>query len=161
MTVLSDAPHACLICREHRGEVDVPGGLLDDGLVITFHRPPLDEALVYAGHLLVTSKRHAADFAALNPDEAAAVGAAVSTYSGALKKLGATRVYVATIGHHVDHLHVHLLPRWPDTPEDVPWHSIDSWEGARRVAAHEVEELVSELRRCACARALPASGGLR
>ena len=68
MTVLGDAPNdACLICREHRGEVDVPGGLLDDGLVITFHRPPLDEPLVYAGHLLVTSKRHAADFAALKP----------------------------------------------------------------------------------------------
>jgi hypothetical protein len=85
-----------LSSRENRGEVDVPGGLLDDGLVITFHRPPLDEPRVYAGHLLVTSKRHVADFAALNPDEAAAVGTAISTYSGALKKLGATRVYVAT-----------------------------------------------------------------
>ncbi len=137
----------CLICREHSGDVDVPGGLLDDGLVITFHRPPLHEATtVYAGHLLITPKRHAPDFASLTQQEAGAIGVAISTYSGALSRLGASRVYVATIGHGVDHLHVHLLPRWPNTPDAVAWHCVDQWDGARHLSPREIEELVADLR---------------
>lgn len=102
MTTAQPAPpDGCLICAEHDGTVDVPGGLLDDGSVVTFHVPLLDENSVYAGHLLVTSKRHVADFAGLYPEESAAVGMAIGKYSRALKSLGAARVYVATIGHRV------------------------------------------------------------
>lgn len=141
-------PHrgGCLVCRQLRGAVEVPGGLVDAGLVAIFHRPPSEETLPYAGHLLVCPRRHAADFAALTSEEAAAVGAAISVASRALKDLGAARVYVATVGHHVDHLHVHLLPRWPETPDEVPWHAVDDWNGARRVTPAEIEELVAGLR---------------
>lgn len=136
----------CLICREQNEVIEVPGGVFDDGEAITFHRPPLDGPLVYAGHLLVTPRRHVPDFATLDPTEAAAIGIAISKYCGALSRLGATRVYVATIGHRVDHLHVHLLPRWPGTPEAVPWHSVDEWAGARRADASMITELMAAIR---------------
>ena len=93
--------------------------------------PPLSGSS-YLGHLLVTPRRHCADFAGLERAEAEAVGAVIATCSAALKALGAERVYLATIGHGVDHLHVHLLPRWPGTPDEVPWHRVDEWEGATR-----------------------------
>jgi len=99
----------------------VPGGSRPNGeLSITFHIPPKDDGLSYLGHLFVTFTRHVRDFAGLEPEEAAAVGVDIARWSAALKVAGATRVYTATIGRGCDHLHVHLLPRWPDTPIDVP-----------------------------------------
>jgi diadenosine tetraphosphate (Ap4A) HIT family hydrolase len=55
-------------------------------------------------------------------------------------------VYVATVGHGVEHLHVHLLARWPDAPDEVACHAVDEWEGARRGAAADVESTVESLR---------------
>ena len=139
----------CLVCREHRGDVDVPGGLVEtrEGAVLTFHVPLLFAPTAYAGHLMVTPRRHVADFAGLTPDEARSVGAAIQQHSAALKALGAARVYVATVGHGVDHLHVHLLPRWPETPDDVRWVEVDEWDGARRLSAEEIAALMDDLRR--------------
>jgi histidine triad (HIT) family protein len=34
---------------------------------------------------------------------------------------GAEHVYAQVIGDRVPHLHVHLLPRYPGTPEDYWW----------------------------------------
>ena len=120
--------------------------LADDDLVVAFHLPPSGTGTVYRGHLLVAPRRHRADFAALDPDEARAVGLAISRCSAALKSLGAERVYVATVGHRVDHLHVHLLARWPGTPAEVPWHAVDEWEGAPSLSAAGIEAFVSRLR---------------
>ncbi|MGA2529181.1 MAG: HIT domain-containing protein [Acidimicrobiales bacterium] len=137
---------ACLVCQEQAGEVAVPGGnLLEDELVVAFHIPPV-AGRVYLGHLLVSPRRHCPDFAALERAEAGAVGAAIAVCSKALKDLGAERVYVATVGHKLDHLHVHVLARWPGTPEEVPWHGIAEWAGARRGGPVEIEQTVASLR---------------
>ena len=147
-------PDDCLICQEHRLEVALPGDHLivgDD--VIAFHLPPWPPPAedVYLGYLMVTPRRHVPDFGELTESESAAMGASISRLTRALKALGAERVYLAVIGHGVAHLHVHLFPRWPGTPEEVPWLEVDSWEGARRgdVAAatglaEEIKRLLSE-----------------
>jgi histidine triad (HIT) family protein len=125
----------CLVCREHRLEVPLPGGHLEaTDTVVAFHLPPWPPTAqdVHLGHLLVTSRRHVPGFAELSEAEAAAVGQSIARWSRALKSLGATRVYVAVLGHGVPHLHVHLTPRWPETPDDVSWLDVDSWDGARR-----------------------------
>jgi histidine triad (HIT) family protein len=137
---------ACLVCQEQRGEVEVPGGLLEASeYVVVFHVPPLEDDKTYPGHLLVTPRRHVADFAGLESSEAAEMGLQIQRFSAAVKHLGAPRVYVATIGHRVDHLHVHLLPRWPETPDTVPWHAVDDWPGARRIDAAAARALVGQI----------------
>jgi diadenosine tetraphosphate (Ap4A) HIT family hydrolase len=139
----------CLVCQEIDGEVEVPDGLLvDTDTVGAFHRPPWPdpEDDVFLGHLLVCPHRHAPDWAALTDDEAADVGAWVARLSRALKGLGATRVYTMTLGHAVDHLHVHLVPRWPETPQDVTWQHVDDYPGARRGPLADAAELAARLR---------------
>ena len=138
---------ACLVGAELNGGVAVPGGLVVAERVATLHRPALEgEEGPYAGHLMVCPRRHVPDFAALDGDEAAEVGGAIRLVSRALKELGAERVYMLTIGHGVPHLHVHLLPRWPETPPGVAWHAVDEWEGARRASSGDAEEIMTLLR---------------
>jgi histidine triad (HIT) family protein len=136
----------CLVCQEVSGAIAVPGGPLESSdTALVFHVPPLKSADVYLGHLLVVPRRHAADFAELDDDEASQIGLMIRRWSRSLKAAGAERVYVATIGHSFDHLHVHLLPRWPNTPPDVPWHSVDEWPGARRATFVEATDFARHL----------------
>ena len=138
----------CLICQEHRGEVALPGGpLISDENVVAFHCPPLPTVpRPYLGYLFATSRRHVASFAELEMPEAAAMGVAIAALSAALQIEGAQRVYVLTIGHAWPHLHVHLVPRWPETPPDVSWMNVDEWAGARRGGAVEVAAMTRRLR---------------
>src|SRR5580704_13970605 len=124
---------ACLVCREISGDVEVPGGALHSSRhSLLVHIPPLNGGDVFLGHLLVVPRRHVADFAGLDDIEAAEVGVSIQLGSRALKEAGAASVYVATIGHAADHLHVYLLHRRPETPRGVAWHTAREWPGARR-----------------------------
>jgi histidine triad (HIT) family protein len=144
---MTRAADACLICREQAGEVDVPGGnLLEEDDVIVFHVPPASEGTSYLGHLLVTPRSHRPDFAGLDRSEAEAVGAAVARCSSALDEIGRARVHNDYRARH-RHLRVHLLPRWPGTPEEAPWHAVDEWAGARRAAAPEIESTTAAVRK--------------
>lgn len=139
----------CLICAEVRGDVAVPGGHLEDGeLVTAFHSPVVEPATdVFAGYLFITPRRHVPGFAELTSAEAAAVGVSIARWSRALEAAGAEHVYVLRVGHQAPHLHVHLVPRWPETPNDVPWVHVDDWPGARRGGMQQAADLVSDLRR--------------
>jgi diadenosine tetraphosphate (Ap4A) HIT family hydrolase len=137
-----------LVCREHHGDVVLPGGfLIENDSVVAFHYPPMPGAETpYLGYLFVTSRRHVPSFAELSPDEAASMGTAIATLSAALKSEGAELVYVLSVGHAWPHLHVHLIPRWPETPADVSWMGVDEWEGARQGDAGDVEAMTFQLR---------------
>ena len=138
----------CLICQEQDGRIAIPGGhLIANDQVIAFHCPPTPKELEpYLGYVFVTSRRHVPSFAELSVDEAAAMGIAISKLSAALKAEGADPVYVAGIGHGWPHLHIHLIPRWPETPTEVSWTHVADWEGARRGDSEVVSEWTSRLR---------------
>ena len=144
-------PLDCLVCRELAGDIPLPGGLLwqEEGAV-GFHMPPLEEIgepRPYLGHLLVVTRRHAARVGDLTEEEAAAVGRGVARLARALVESGGAEwVYSAVIGTRTPHFHQHLLPRYPDTPDEVPWHSIDEWEGAKRGGAEEIADLADRLK---------------
>jgi diadenosine tetraphosphate (Ap4A) HIT family hydrolase len=142
-------PDDCLVCDELAGTVDVPGGLLwEEETAAAFHLPPLPgRGDPYLGHLLVVARRHAPGLGDLTPDEAAAVGRGAAALARALTEAaGATWVHSAVAGRAVPHLHLHLLPRYAHTPDDVAWHAVDSWPGARRGDAGEIAALADRLR---------------
>jgi histidine triad (HIT) family protein len=138
----------CLVCGEVSGEVPVPGGPLEDNdQVSVFHSPIVEPATdVFAGYLFVAPRRHATGFADLSDAEAVSMGRALTRWSRALERTGAEQVYILGIGHHVRHLHVHLIPRWPGTPEDVAWTQVDEWPGARRGGLALAIDVVGQLR---------------
>ena len=138
----------CLVCQEIAGDVHVPGGLLwEEELAVAFHVPPLPgRGDPYLGHLLVVTRRHAAGLSDLTEAEGAAVGRGAVKLASALVAAGATQVHSGVAGAHATHFHLHLLPRYDDTPPDVPWHAVDDWPGARHAGASEIEELADRLR---------------
>jgi histidine triad (HIT) family protein len=139
----------CLVCGEISGQVAVPGGLLwEDEHAVAFHVPPLPaRGDPYLGHLLVVTRRHVAGLADLSGDEAAAVGRGASLLARALiAGGGATWVHAGVAGTHAPHFHQHLLPRYAETPPEVPWHAVDAWEGSRHGGAGDVAELAGRIR---------------
>ena len=128
----------------------MPGGeIYADELVVVVHAydPELNPD-PYLGHLLVEPTRHAYGMADLNEPEAAAVGVAASRCARALKASeGAEHVYLAVLGHHMPHLHVHLIPRYPGTPREY-WSPLrlDEWPDALRGGPDEVAVVVARLR---------------
>jgi histidine triad (HIT) family protein len=141
----------CLVCRELRGDVAVPGGFLwQDEAAVAFHAPPVEEvgnARPYLGHLLVVTRRHVARLGDLTEGESAAVGRTAARLARALTEAGGAEwVYSAVIGTGVPHFHLHLVPRYAGTPREVAWHAVDEWEGARHGGAKEIAELVERLK---------------
>jgi histidine triad (HIT) family protein len=137
----------CLVCRQVAG--DVTGGVLIDApLVVGFHASVIPEnPRPLLGYLFVSPRRHAAGLEDLDAREAAAVGVAASRLARALRgTLDLERVYSAVIGHHIAHLHVHLVPRYAGTPADLPWTEVGEWEGAPRGGGEEIEALADRLR---------------
>jgi len=150
-----DAEIDCFVCRKHRHRGSlVPGGpVAEDDLVLVSHivTPDAlgrDGTTAYLGHLFVEPLRHAPGLADLTEPEAQSVGLWCTRASQALREVaGAEHVYAAVIGDGVPHLHVHLLPRFPDTPRAYWWTRVDEWPEARRGGVEEIGVLVSELNR--------------
>lgn len=123
----------CLVCDRHSGAVDVPGGpIYEDDLVFVGHALfPEGSDRVYAGWLLIEPKRHVPGLADLRPEEAERVGALQSLVARALVEVvAAEHVYAFVLGHHVPHLHVHVLPRYRGTPREYWGTRVDEWPDA-------------------------------
>jgi histidine triad (HIT) family protein len=151
--VAAEDPQAdCFVCRKHREQgYLVPGGPVGaDDLVLVSHLSPGAPGRsghpIYLGHLLVEPRRHAPGLPDLTGAEAERVGWWCTAASQALRDAaGAEHVYAMVIGDKVDHLHVHLLPRYPGTPPEFWWDRVDEWPGARRGLEPEITELVQRL----------------
>ncbi|MFC5531569.1 HIT family protein [Cohnella yongneupensis] len=108
----------CFICRKHLGETVVPGGLVyEDDHVYIGHRA-FGEEPGYLGYFMIDAKRHAEGLGALTDEESAAVGMWTNRISQALKTMtSAEHVYAFVHGEAVAHFHMHIVPRYPGTPD--------------------------------------------
>ncbi|HEX7624675.1 MAG TPA: HIT family protein [Anaeromyxobacteraceae bacterium] len=132
----------CLACRIVAGEVRPAGGTVWRGDGFTVH--PFADPAPVPGWLVVTSDRHARALYDLTPAELAAVGPLAARIMNAMRSsLGAEHVYAFALGDVLRHFHLHLIPRFPDTPsrlrgrgafEARPADALPSW---RVVAAAE------------------------
>jgi diadenosine tetraphosphate (Ap4A) HIT family hydrolase len=142
----------CFVCDKHRDMSAVPGGeLIADEHAVVSHLPlstPAGTASsVYLGYLFVEPRRHVAELGELTADEASAIGRLVSRASAALHQSeSAEHVYAAVIGHGIEHLHVHLIARYPGTPREFWWTRVDEWPDAPRGDAADVAALADRLR---------------
>lgn len=141
-----------MICEHHSRPEHAPLVVAADDLVVVSHLPLVTPAgaqeQVYLGYLFVESRRHVAEFGDLSPEEAGAVGRHAARASHALQvSEGAEHVYSAVIGHGAaGHFHLHLIPRYPNTPRDYWWVRVDEWPDAPRGDAEAVAALVQRLR---------------
>ena len=141
---------ACFVCRKHRAEIQLPGGsIFEDELIFCGHAwsQENDEG-IYQGACIVEPKRHVTSWADLSDAEAACLGLAVRDIGRALTALeGAEHVYVFVLGHHVPHLHVWVIPRYPATPREYWGLQLFEWPQRPKGSAVAVAELCDRLRR--------------
>lgn len=139
----------CFVCRKHRGEVPIPGGIIyQDDLVFSSHMEiPQGKNQAYLGAVFLEPKRHAAGFEDLNEVEAQAIGLLTSRLARALKTAAkAEHIYVFRFGHHIDHLHVLIAARYPGTPREYWGTKVDEWPEAPFGGPKEIAEFCDRIR---------------
>ena len=139
----------CFVCQKHRGEVEVPGGIIyEDALVYASHQA-MDEGqpTAYPGVLFVEPKRHAPGLADLSDAEAERIGLITSRLARALRPTqDVERIYTAVLGHHVDHLHVWIFPRYKGSPPELWGMGVFRWADAPKADADAIKTLCQRIR---------------
>ncbi len=106
----------CTGCAVVGGSRAVPGGVLLREAGFALHA--LDGASPLRGWLVLTAERHVRAWYDLPGAEAAALGPLAARVMRAQRSaLGADHVYAFAIGDVLRHFHLHLVPRFPDTPD--------------------------------------------
>ena len=149
MSTLEKRPTDCFICRKHRGEVSLPGGAIyEDALVYAGHAQIREgQTVAYLGYLMVEPKRHVPGLPDLTDIEAQALGLLVARVSRALEaSAGAKHVYAFVLGDLVPHLHVHMVPRYPNAPREYWGVHVDEWPNAPHGGPREITDLCARLR---------------
>ena len=140
----------CIVCHKHRGVPPAPGGFVhEDDLVVATHVFDLEgnDEPSYLGHLVIEPRRHVPGLADLTPVEAEAVGRLLPLLARALvESEGAEHVYSAVVGHQVDHLHVHVFPRYPGTPPEFRFMRVDEAPNAPKGGADDIAAVTGRIR---------------
>lgn len=138
----------CFVCRKHAGAIVAPGGALyEDELVYASRMVLDDQPRVYLGTLFVEPKRHVAGIGDLTRPEAERVGWLTSRLAAALRASErAEHVYTFVLGHHVPHLHVWVVPRYPGTPPEYAPFRLAAWPDAPRGGEPEIGALCDRVR---------------
>lgn len=113
-----DVNDPCLACEIVAERIRPAGGIVarrDDLVVHGFaDRSPL------RGWMVITTTRHLRAWDDLNASELAKLGPLVGDVMRAQKTaLGAEHAYAFAIGDALRHFHVHVVPRFADTPANL------------------------------------------
>lgn len=122
MFVDTSPPGQCIFCRLIKGEIPA-AGVFEDDETLAF----MDIGPVTPGHVLVVSKRHAANLFELSADEAAAVMRTAHKVAHAVREAfdppGLTLLQAnGRAGNQtVFHFHMHIVPRHADDGIALSW----------------------------------------
>ena len=112
---MADTNNPCLACRIIAGEARPAGGVVWRGEGLTLHA--LADPCPIPGWLVLTSDRHVRALYDLDAAELAALGPAAARVMRAQRAaLDAEHVYAFAVGDALHHFHLHLVPRFADTP---------------------------------------------
>ncbi|MCC3355960.1 HIT family protein [Bacillus sp. REN16] len=109
----------CFICKKQNGLIQTAGETIyEDAYVYVGHIDHNGEDS-YLGHIMIDLKRHAPGLADMTMEEAKAFGMIMARVSKALKDSEkAEHIYSLVSGNAVNHLHMHIVPRYPNTPKE-------------------------------------------
>jgi len=139
----------CLVCRKHRGEVHVPGGVIyEDELIYVSHAQLWgEEKEHYLGHVFVEPKRHIAEVADLTEEEAQTIGIYTSRIAKALLHTEhMEHIYIFVIGDGVPHVHYHVIGRYPGAPREYWGPRVDDWPEAPKGTETEIAQVAARIR---------------
>jgi diadenosine tetraphosphate (Ap4A) HIT family hydrolase len=139
----------CLVCRKHRGEVIIPGGVIyENDLIVVSHAQLWgQEKEHYLGHIFVESRRHVAELADLTEQEAQIIGLYTSIVAKTLLSTeGMEHIYAFVIGDGVPHVHVHVIGRYPGAPKEFWGAKVDEWPEAPKGKESEIEQVAARVR---------------
>ena len=139
----------CLVCRKHKGEIDIPGGIIYENDLIFICHAQLwgNEKEHYLGHVFVESKRHVAELAELTDQEAQVIGLFTSRVAKALLHTESMEhIYTFFIGDGVPHVHIHVIGRYPNAPREYWGAKVDEWPEAPKGTAAEIEQVATRVR---------------
>lgn len=138
----------CFICQKHKEEIQTVGvKVFEDNYLYVGHIDKAKE-VNYLGHIMIDLKRHVATLSEMNPAEAKAFGVMMVRISKALMESEkAEHVYALVSGNSVPHLHMHLVARYPNTPEEF-WGPLDVYDSpnARMGDSGEVIKLCNRIK---------------
>lgn len=106
---------SCIFCRIVQGEVKAEVVARVPGAVAFLDVTPLAD-----GHVLVVPEAHVSRIEDMQPADAAALFRAVADLAGPVREaVGAAGSTIGinngeATGQTVPHVHVHIVPRWPD-----------------------------------------------
>jgi len=109
------ATESCSVCAEVAGRVMAPGGVVfeNEWWVVAHHTGRWTDP----GELIVKARRHCESLSELTPAEAASLGPVLRAAVAAVERvIRPERVYVASWGERVRHVHFFLLPRTRSLP---------------------------------------------
>lgn len=109
------SPDTCNVCAELAGRVAAPGGVVfqDAWWQVAHHTGPWTDP----GELIVKARRHVESVAELTDAESAVLGPILRAAVAAVQRVvRPERVYVASYGERVRHVHFFLLPRTSSLP---------------------------------------------
>lgn len=139
-----------LTARRHAGQ----SPLWDD----IYHTDYWDVAHAYntalPGWLVLVARRHIEALDELTEEEAVELGQLIRRVSAALKTAtGCRKTYVIQFAEAAEHphVHVHVVPRMADQPEDRRGPQIFAYLGvsdAERVAEDRMNEIAVQVRQC-------------
>jgi diadenosine tetraphosphate (Ap4A) HIT family hydrolase len=135
---------SCIACDVVRGARPTPGGILLREGGFALHA--LAEPSPLRGWLVLTSERHARAWPDLDAGALAALGPLAARVMAAQRAvLGAEHVYAFSIGDAVRHFHLHLVPRYADTPERLRGRRCFEGRPEDMLASAEIERAASAL----------------
>jgi diadenosine tetraphosphate (Ap4A) HIT family hydrolase len=145
----TDRKQDCIVCRKHRGQSELWGGVIyEDDLIFVSHAQLWgEETDKYLGHLFIEPKRHIPGLPGLSEEEAKAIGLYSSRLAEALVSTQSVdHVYMFIFGHDVDHLHIHIIGRYPNAPRKYWGTMVDEWPEAPRGRETEIIGVADRLR---------------
>lgn len=144
---MSDVNDPCLGCAIVRGDTRPVGGVLARAPGLVLHGVASPSPV--PGWVVISSERHARALYDLDAEATRELGPFAARVMRAQREaLGAEHAYAFAIGDVLRHFHLHVVPRFPDTPQRLWGRAVFDAPPADHRPAEELE---------AAARALAAA----